>query len=45
MHHFLKHRTTQLALALEHDVNRVLRACFPPRAANPHDLQMVRHAH
>jgi biopolymer transport protein ExbB len=45
MHHFLKHRTTQLALALEHDVNRVLRACFPPQAASPHDLQVVRHAH
>ena len=45
MHHFFKHRTALLALMLEQDVNRVLRACFPPRAAGPHDLHVVRHAH
>lgn len=45
MHHFLKHRTALLALALEHDVNRLLLACFPPRAAGPAGLQVVPHAH
>jgi biopolymer transport protein ExbB len=44
MYHFLKHRTALLALALEQDVNRLLRASFPPRA-DRHDLQVVRHAH
>jgi biopolymer transport protein ExbB len=44
MYHFLKHRTALLALALEQDVNRLLRACFPPRS-DRHDLQVVRHAH
>jgi biopolymer transport protein ExbB len=45
MHHVFKHRTALLALALEQDVNRLLRACFPPRAAGQQDLQVVRHAH
>jgi biopolymer transport protein ExbB len=48
MHHFLKHRTAMLALALEQDVNRLLQACFPPRApgqASQPGLQVVPHAH
>lgn len=45
MYHFLKHRTALLALALEQDVNALLRACFPPPAAGHHDLQVVRNAH
>jgi biopolymer transport protein ExbB len=43
-HHFLKHRTALLALALEQDVNRLLLASFPPRT-DKHDLQVVRNAH
>lgn len=45
MHHYFKHRTALLALALEHDVNRLLQACFPPRAASGPGLQVVPHAY
>ncbi len=45
MHHFFKHRTALLALALEHDVNRLLQACYPPRGAAHPGLQVVPHAH
>lgn len=45
MHHFFKHRTALLALALEQDVNRLLEACFPARAASQPGLQVVPHAH
>jgi len=45
MHHFMKHRTALFALTLEQDINRLLRACFPPRPTGQPDLHMVRHAH
>lgn len=45
MHHYFKHRTALLALALEQDIQRLLQACFPPRAAGGQGLQVVPHAH
>ncbi|GGY47606.1 MotA/TolQ/ExbB proton channel family protein [Pseudoduganella albidiflava] len=45
MHHYLKHRTALLGLALEKDVNRLLHAWFLPREDGTPALQVVGHAH
>lgn len=45
MHHFFRHRTAMLALALEQEINRLLQVCFPPRAASHPGLLVVPHAH
>jgi biopolymer transport protein ExbB len=45
MHHYLKHRTAFLGMALERDINRLLHAWLLPREDGSANLHVVGHAH